>query len=346
MKPATRRGLLGLAAASAAALAVGSRVGPAAAVVEGSQAVTVKATPFETFSLRDESLRRFGQLDFVGGLELSCADERFGGWSSLWVDADGRRFISISDKGTWLSGVLACVGETPLGITDAHMAPVLGPTGRPVSRTRRWDCESLAIGPDGVAYVGLERVNEVLRFGTFPRDRFAAAGQPIPVPPPARKLADNRGLEALAIIPSGPLGGSLIGVAERPEGGKDGPVSPGFFITGPASGAVFDIVRHDGFDITDAAFLPSGDLLLLERRFAWLSGVAMRVRRFDGKALRPGARLDGDPLISATMAMRIDNMEGLAVHRGADGGTYLTMISDDNFSVLQRTVMLRFRLVA
>jgi hypothetical protein len=38
-------------------------------------------------------------------------------------------------------------------------------------------------------------------------------------------------------------------------------------------------------------------------------------------------------------------MEGLDVHRDADGALVLTMISDDNFSLLQRTLLLQFRLV-
>jgi hypothetical protein len=38
-------------------------------------------------------------------------------------------------------------------------------------------------------------------------------------------------------------------------------------------------------------------------------------------------------------------MEALAVHRNAAGETILTLISDDNFNPLQRTILLRFALV-
>jgi hypothetical protein len=44
------------------------------------------------------------------------------------------------------------------------------------------------------------------------------------------------------------------------------------------------------------------------------------------------------------MGHQIDNMEGLAVHRASDGAIVLTLISDDNFSPLQRTVLLQFTL--
>ena len=38
----------------------------------------------------------------------------------------------------------------------------------------------------------------------------------------------------------------------------------------------------------------------------------------------------------------IDNMEGIAVHRAASGETILTLMSDDNFSPLQRTLIMQF----
>jgi hypothetical protein len=38
-------------------------------------------------------------------------------------------------------------------------------------------------------------------------------------------------------------------------------------------------------------------------------------------------------------------MEALGVHRNAAGETILTIISDDNFNPLQRTILLRFALV-
>jgi hypothetical protein len=38
-------------------------------------------------------------------------------------------------------------------------------------------------------------------------------------------------------------------------------------------------------------------------------------------------------------------MEGLDAHIGADGATVLTMVSDDNFSMIQRTLLLQFTLI-
>jgi hypothetical protein len=38
-------------------------------------------------------------------------------------------------------------------------------------------------------------------------------------------------------------------------------------------------------------------------------------------------------------------MEGLGIHRTLGGDTVLTLVSDDNFSVLQRNLLLQFTLV-
>ena len=87
---------------------------------------------------------------------------------------------------------------------------------------------------------------------------------------------------------------------------------------------------------------PGGRLMVLERRFSWQRGVAMRIRSVPLTAIQPGALVDGEELIVADMNFNIDNMEGLSVHRDADGALVLTLISDDNFSPLQRTLLLQF----
>ena len=71
----------------------------------------------------------------------------------------------------------------------------------------------------------------------------------------------------------------------------------------------------------------------------------MRIRRIPLAALVPGATVDGSELIRADMTTQIDNMEGLSVHRTAAGELVLTLVSDDNFSPLQRTILLQFKLI-
>ena len=78
--------------------------------------------------------------------------------------------------------------------------------------------------------------------------------------------------------------------------------------------------------------------------FAWNIGLAIRLRRIPLAQIRPGALVDGAILLEADLGYEIDNMEGLSIHRSTSGETVLTLISDDNFSVLQRTLLLQFTL--
>ncbi len=71
------------------------------------------------------------------------------------------------------------------------------------------------------------------------------------------------------------------------------------------------------FDISDAILLANGDMLILERKFSYLTGVAIRIRRIKQGAIAPGALVDGEEIFIADMAHEIDNLEAMAVHRAA-----------------------------
>jgi hypothetical protein len=82
----------------------------------------------------------------------------------------------------------------------------------------------------------------------------------------------------------------------------------------------------------------------LERKFSWLSGIGIRIRSIPLNAVAPGALVDGPAIFDADLGHEVDNMEGIDVHVTPEGDTVLTMISDDNFSLLQRTLLLQFTL--
>jgi len=84
---------------------------------------------------------------------------------------------------------------------------------------------------------------------------------------------------------------------------------------------------------------------VLERRFSWTRGLAVRIRSVPLAAIKSGALVDGRELMFADMGSQIDNMEGVSVHRDSSGALVLTLLSDDNFSLLQRTLLLQFTLV-
>lgn len=303
--------------------------------------IEVNARPLPSFGNRDRSQVRFGALEYRSGLILTSKFRGFGGLSGLRLDARGERFIAISDKGGWFTGRIAYRAKEMTGLEDVEASPMLGPDGRPITARGWFDSEALAL--DGsLVYVGLERVNRILRYD-FARGFTRAHGELVPLPPAAQKLPYNRGLEALVAVPKGqPLAGTLIAISER---GLDASGNIlGFLIGGKAS-SQFTVRRTEEFDVSDATLLPTGELLLLERKFSWLGGVGIRIRRIAQKSIAPGAVIDGPIIFSADLGHEIDNMEGIDAHVTAEGETVITMISDDNFSMIQRNLLLQFTLV-
>ncbi len=305
-------------------------------------AIEIKARPIASFDPRDHARVRFGSLEFRSGLVLTSGFHGFGGLSAIRLDAKGERFTSLSDKGTWFTGCIVYSGRQMTGLADVEAAPMLGADGAPITARGWFDSESLAF--DGqVAYVGLERVNQVLRFD-FSRGGTRSRGEAIALPPAARKLPFNKGLEALVFVPKGmPLAGTLIAISERGLDPSGNLIA--FLIGGPTPGQ-FTVRRTENFDVSDAVLLASGDLLILERKFSLLTGIGIRIRRIPLTSVMPGAIVDGPSIFNADLGEEIDNMEGIDAHVTEEGDTVLTMVSDDNFSLIQRTLLLQFTLVA
>jgi hypothetical protein len=310
------------------------------AVPDAVRKIEIRAQAILQFDPREPGRTRFGLLTFRGGIALDSSSRDFGGISSLRVAADGANFLAASDKGNWLRGRIVYRGKAPIAIADAEMAPMLGLDGRPLKSRGWYDSEALA--DDGTSvYVGIERVNQIVRFD-YAKDGLRARGRPIAVPPGLKTWPHNQGIECLAAPQAGgPLAGSLIAISER---GLDARGDIQGFLIGRAGGA-FAFKRTDEFDVSDCAAAPDGNLIVLERRFSWTRGLAIRIRSVPLSTIKPGALVDGRELLFADMGSQIDNMEALSVHRASDGALVLTLISDDNFSVLQRTVLLQFTLV-
>jgi hypothetical protein len=336
----SRRRFLKSAAAALPAGAIAFRADPGFAQA-ASAAVEVKARPIESFDPRDPTHIRYGSLEFRSGLILTSSFRGFGGLSALRLDKKGEQFIALSDKANWFSGRLVYKGKRLAGLADVKSAPVLDSGGRKITAKGWFDTESLAF--DGAtAYVGLERVNQILRFD-FSKGGIRSRGEAVPVPEGVSKLPFNKGLETLVFVPKDqPLGGTLIAISEAgldPAGNIRG-----FLIGGPSPGP-FTVARTKKYDISDAVLLPSGDLLLLERKFSMLEGVGIRIRRVPIKSLVPDALLDGPTIFEVDLGYEVDNMEGIDTHVTQDGETVVTMVSDDNFSMIQRTLLLQFTLV-
>ncbi|AMM83196.1 esterase-like activity of phytase family protein [Martelella sp. AD-3] len=298
-------------------------------------AVPVDAVPIEKFA-PEKDTDRFGRLAFIGGLTLTSPDPDFQSLSAIRFLPDGKRFIAVADTGEWIDGRVTRDASGRLsGLADVTVTPMKNAKGVHAGKSGM-DAESLAIAGNRI-YVGFEGRH---RIDSYPlaghAQANAAPGPDFLIPP--YELRRNGSFEALATDDAG----RMVAIAEKSIDTHGNLFAA--IVRGQQKG-IFKVVKREGYDVTDAAFLPDGDLLVLERRFSLLAGVAMRIRRFAGEAIRPGATVDGPVIMQAYGGThRIDNMEGMDVIRADDGAHHVIIVSDDNNSPLQNTLMLEFRL--
>ena len=295
----------------------------------------VEAIPIE-LGLENAGRNPLGRLTFLSGFELKSADSRFGGLSGLALSPDGKTLHAVSDRGYWLSamirhdpeGRLATVGPWQIGL-------LLTPDGTPVTGWLR-DAEALTRERDGSLIVSFEQVHRLWRYPPPPA-AFRSRPQTLPVPADLEKAPNNGGLEAVAALPDG----RLLMIAEEYKN-TDGSLK-GWLIDRDQFAPISYLVS-DGFRPADLAALANGDVLVLESRFSWFGGWAARVQRVSRESLRPEARLQGEEISRLESPLIIDNLEGIAVREDPETGTFLYLISDNNYSQFQRTLLLQFRL--
>jgi hypothetical protein len=317
--------------------------GEAEASSAGLQPITLDATVIERF-LPTSDTTRFGQLEFRGGLQLwSLVDRQFSSLSGLDFAEDGTLY-AVTDKGWWFAAHPVMENGRLVGIEAPAMAPILNSAGEALAGKRWGDAEGLRfVERNGVptALVVFERVNGVRAFAG--PDYVLSPSVDVPVPAAVRGMTGRDGVEAIAIAPKdGPLGGAMVLVAEVLRDDK-GDIRA-WIVGGPRAGE-FSIHRSDLYNVTDAAFLPDGDMLILERRIGLPFGISARIRRIAVDDIVAGGTVDGAIIFEAPLGYQIDNMEGMALSTGPDGETLITLVSDNNENPIQRTLLLTFALL-
>ena len=303
----------------------------------------------------DTSLRgfaRFGNgnlpsgLTFLGGLTLTSDDKNFGGFSGLEVSRDGKRFVSVSDRGHWLTGRLVYEAGRLKGVSDTRLAPILNHKGRIEDRKSRSDAEAVAAwsskGLDGKVIVGFERRERVEQFN-IGKQGLKAKAKRVRSPKALSQGQNNGELEALGRFTEGPRKGWLVAMSERNHA-KDDSLRGWLWRKGKTQ--EFHIPRHEDYLVTGLAILPGGtEIITVERSFKPPVLVGMALRRFSVEDLQKRNTGPGKLLFSGKLtSYQIDNMEGIAAHQD-ERGTIITVISDDNFNKsVQSTVMFQFRL--
>ncbi len=307
---------------------------PASAQVPGRDPLLVKGLALE-LNPEAPAEHRLGVLEYLGGLVLASGDGRFGGYSGLSVDADGAGLWAVSDRGHWLRLDFARdAAGIPTGIASAALAPLLDQAGKPLTG-RKADAEALRRDRSGGFLVSFEREHRVWRYAS-PQEK----PEPVPIPREVNELPSNGGLESLAVLPDG----RLVLIGEEALSAQDA-VSP-VWIGAESAWRQLGWPQHQGFRPTDTVALPDGGLLVLERDFRWAAGWAARLSRVGPEDLkaRPGTLLAPALLAEWARPYANDNLEALDLRPGPDGRPWLYLMSDDNHSRFQRTLLLVFRL--
>ena len=300
----------------------------------------IKARPITRFLIGSDK-REFGRLSFVGGLEMVSRQQHFGAISG--VDLTGDTLWLVTDTGFWVRATLQrAENGAPEGVVDASIGEITAEGGARFSNKWEADAEGIAVVDTTDVYISFERDHRIARYRWGNNQLNLLSDEKPPVP--LYELRQNRGFEGIAVAPETfkhPQ--AIVGISEKSlDKARNimGFVNP----PGPSNAYEFSLLRTDNYDVTDIAFLPTGDLIALERRFNLTQGISMRLRHIEGSRITERATVDGAILLEADMSYQIDNMEGLSITPLNDNEVRLTLVSDDNKSLLQRNLLLEFTL--
>lgn len=252
-------------------------------------------------------------VKFIKGLHLTSTESEFGGLSGLEVLPNGD-LLAVSDKGYFLT-------LDPNGKKRATIMPLLDATGKSLTGKTKGDAEGLAY-KDGLAFVSFERKHRVLAYN-LERCGVAARGISFAGSPEAvlqTKLGANDGAEALDVS----LEGRIRAGYETIIDGR----TP--LITFEEDGTVFGAVDYVSVE-------PDFKLVGADEGF-------LLFRAYDRKA--GNRNIIRGPSIEFQLAppLNVDNFEGIAVEKLENGITRLYLVSDDNFSARQRTLLYVFEI--
>ncbi len=330
-------------------LILAAMVFPGSAATAAAESISVSSTLLPFHPTRPER-REAGKLIWRGGLELKSQAAAFGGLSSLLISEDRKSLLSANDDGRWFRAELQYDKTGALaGLDKAAMIPITGLDGKPL-RGKRWrDAESLSRHASGDLLLSFERNHRVWR---YPADPFADKTAPtaLPTPLPLTTTFGNGGIETLVTLRDG----RVLAITEAQElnglelGARENQVAAylwdGKAPRGDKTWKLLRFQREGAFKPTGAARLPGGDILVLERSYIPIIGVAMRLRRIAEADIAPGKTLKGEELAVIRPPLAVDNMEGIDVKQGPKGETLVYLLSDNNFNAIQRNLLLLFEL--
>lgn len=288
-----------------------------------------------------------GALRYLGGLELASNAMDFGGLSGLAISRDQSQLLAITDRAFWVCADIKLGAQGQLtALENAWIMPLTALSGFDFQIKKQGDTEALSIDENGQsAVIAFEGLHRLWRYDIpDPADLCSVAmASPHRVPAPAglKDLPVNGGIESLESLPDG----HLLMIAEEPL--RTSKVQPGWILA-PHSAASTPLTYQSPkpFKPTDIAATRDG-VFILQRHYSVLSGVSGALSWIDTAQIEaarttPGTQLSSTVLAQFAPPVSVDNFEGVAALPDGKGGYILYIVSDDNFSPFQRTLLLKF----
>jgi hypothetical protein len=316
----SKRFIVGLLFVTAVVVAVVAAIPRSLAPRERWTPIAIEATAVP-LNPSDPAQAAVGPFAYAGGVVLtSTQSDRLHGLSDLEITG-ADRLTAVSDNGILLTARLVLDDHGRLaGATDGRFELLTGLDGQPLRGKSESDSEGLALLRNGDRLVSFERDH---RIWLYPADD----GSPRAVPQPEVEFSDaNGGMEALAPDPdAGPdayvVGGEMTGETWNCR-----------ISTRCARGERVD--RSEGMSLVALRRLPAGRTALLLRGFAQHTGSRISLEIVRANVIE--ARLD------LARPLTVDNFEGVAAVTRPDGSVRFYLLSDDNGSATQRTLLLAF----
>lgn len=316
---------------------VGFFVGLAASTAS-AEPLTITSANLDRFALLTNATS-FGPLTWRGGIELTSPNKKFGGLSGLVMADECTSLRAVSDAGRWITADVAYTGNNLSGLTSGSIAPILDERGKPPPSKVWGDAEAITSGPDGKTIVGFESRARIGAYDLAGKG-FKAKFQSLNPPKEIAKGPRNGELESIGYFGTGALAGNYLAIAESNFD------TQGFtkaWIWNGKHSIAFSIRQLENYEITDAAILPDGDALILQRSYSLTALPGMAIGRLSARDIETGKTVVLETLLEVKIPFyAIDNMEGLAVCQ-RNGELRVNIVSDNNFKTdVQRTLLLQF----
>jgi hypothetical protein len=299
-------------------------------VIEKNRSQNIALVPLALDSANPKRTRA-GALDFLAAWELKSDNTDFGGISALVALRDGR-FLGVSDAGALIGFGLSNNSQ----VDRPFIAALPGAVGKAGFQDR--DSEGLTTDAgSGRIWISYEFKHAIRRMPAS-LSRVDAVTRPALM----RGWRSNSGAEALVRLRDG----RFLVFAEG--GGDVDNAYPAVHFSGdPAeqgsAAFSFNYQPPSGYRPTDVTQLPDGRLLMLNRRISFPNGFTAKLTLFDPAGIKPGAVVSGQVIATLAPPLLVDNMEGITTTQ-ENGRTIVWMVSDNNFNIIQRTLLMKFAL--